>query len=73
LFLAFGLARCFFFFQTVTGPCPKVKCQNDIETEYHTFIICPLYDDIRYEAFQCAIDIIPGFWNFSSTIQLNMS
>ena len=50
--------------------CPM--CQNDVETEFHTFMICPLYDDIRYEAFQCAIDIIPGFGIFSSNIQLNM-
>ena len=44
--------------------CPM--CDNGVENEYHAVMDCPLYDDLRSDALEAAMKLVPGFLLYSS-------
>lgn len=48
------------------------NCNDCVENELHAIFQCPLYDDIRYNLLQKALDTHPGFDILNNTQQLNI-
>jgi hypothetical protein len=48
------------------------NCVNEVESEEHVLLVCPLYSDIRETMFEKIMVVHSGFTDFSSSEKLSV-